>query len=166
MNGIMRHQRPLRIGFWACYNVTLEPSAGIGVFLYNLLHGLADLDEEVELVLLVRPGDQTRAAGFVAHCRRPVRILPGADWRPSLFPPEFPALIALWRAGASGCRKLYAPFHAASSRLAAERTKMEAAACAWVTRTRVYWLPFVGVCLLIVLLFCWAVAVMGLALQA
>ncbi len=166
MNGIMRHHRPLRIGFWACYNVTLEPSAGIGVFLYNLLRGFADLDEEVELVLLVRPGDQARAAEYVAGCRRPVWILPEPEWRPPLLPPDLPALVALWRAGASRCRKLSAPWAAARRHLAAAQARAEAAACAWVTRTRVFWLPLVALCLLGVLLPVWAVAVLATFVQA
>jgi glycosyltransferase involved in cell wall biosynthesis len=161
MNGIMRHQRPLRIGFWACYNVTLEPSAGIGVFLYNLLHGLADLDENVELVLLVRPGDQERAAGFVQQCRRPVRILPEPGWRPPPFPPDFSSLIAVWRAGAACCRKLSAPAGAALARLADWQTSAEASACAWMNRARLYRLPLVAFGLLVALLLAWPVALVG-----
>src|SRR5262245_2529190 len=157
----MRYQRPLRIGFWACYDVTLEPSAGIGVFLYNLLHGLADLDDEVELVLLVRPGDQARAGEYVARSRRPVRILPGADWRPSLFPPEFATVIGAWRACARGCCTLSAPLRVISKKLGALQEQAEAAAWEWVTRTRFYWLPFVAICLLAALLLGWVVATVG-----
>lgn len=167
MNGIMRHQRPLRIGFWACYDVTLEPSAGIGVFLYNLLHGLADLDEEVQLVLLVRPGDQARAAGYVRPCRRPVRILPEPGWRPPLFPPEPSRLVAAWRACARACRKLAAPARLVLARLMDVRTRAEAAACARINRTRFYWLPLVALGLLAALMLAWAGALAGgLALAA
>ena len=37
--------RPIRIGIWCDYGVTLTPTEGIGVFVYNLVAGLLELDE-------------------------------------------------------------------------------------------------------------------------
>jgi glycosyltransferase involved in cell wall biosynthesis len=50
--------RPLRIGVWCDYGVTLTPTEGIGVFIWNLIGGLLELDEPVQVVMLVAPGDQ------------------------------------------------------------------------------------------------------------
>jgi glycosyltransferase involved in cell wall biosynthesis len=48
----------LRIGVWCDYGVTLTPTEGIGVFIWNLIGGLLELDEPVQVVMLVAPGDQ------------------------------------------------------------------------------------------------------------
>jgi glycosyltransferase involved in cell wall biosynthesis len=52
----------IRIGVWCDYGVTLRATEGIGVFIYNLVAGLLSLEEPVEVVLLVRAGDQHVAA--------------------------------------------------------------------------------------------------------
>ena len=57
-----RADRPFRIGVWCHYGATLAPHEGIGVFTHNLMHGLLQLNEPVELALLVRPGDQEMVA--------------------------------------------------------------------------------------------------------
>ncbi len=51
-------RRPLRIGVWCDYGVTLTPTEGIGVFVWNLIGGLMELDEPLEVIVLVAPGDQ------------------------------------------------------------------------------------------------------------
>src|SRR5437762_14193240 len=56
--------RPLRIGIWCDYGFTLTPKDGIGVFVYNLVAGLLSLDEAIEVVMLVRPGDQALVVPF------------------------------------------------------------------------------------------------------
>jgi glycosyltransferase involved in cell wall biosynthesis len=48
----------LRIGVWCDYGVTLTPTEGIGVFVWNLVGGLLELDEPLEVIMLVAPGDQ------------------------------------------------------------------------------------------------------------
>jgi glycosyltransferase involved in cell wall biosynthesis len=52
--------RPFRIGICCDYGVTLLPQEGIGVFIFNLVAGLLQLDEPLEVVLMVHPGDQNR----------------------------------------------------------------------------------------------------------
>src|SRR5260370_24300082 len=52
----MRRQKeqeipPFRLGVWCDYHGTLTPYGGIGVFVYNLLEGILELDEAAEVVL-------------------------------------------------------------------------------------------------------------------
>jgi glycosyltransferase involved in cell wall biosynthesis len=68
--------RPIRIGVWCDYGQTLTPTEGIGVFVYNLVAGFLELDDPVEVVLLVRPGDQEMVAGFVPYAPGRLRIVP------------------------------------------------------------------------------------------
>src|SRR5438874_684261 len=87
--------RPIRIGIWCDYGITLTPTEGIGVFVYNLVAGLLELEDEVEVVLLVRPGDQKMAAGLVPHAADRLRIVP------EIWPiiPRSPRLTRLFQAG-------------------------------------------------------------------
>jgi hypothetical protein len=87
--------RPIRIGIWCDYGVTLTPTEGIGVFVYNLVAGLLELDDEVEVVLLVRPGDQKMAASLAPHASGRLRIVP------EIWPiiPRSPRLTRLFQAG-------------------------------------------------------------------
>lgn len=48
----------LRIGVWCDYGVTLTPTEGIGVFVWNLIGGLLEVEQALEIVILVRPGEQ------------------------------------------------------------------------------------------------------------
>ena len=50
--------RPLRVGVWCSYHITLVPSEGIGVFAHHLARGLADLDDGTQVDLHIRPGDE------------------------------------------------------------------------------------------------------------
>jgi glycosyltransferase involved in cell wall biosynthesis len=68
--------QPIRIGVWCDYGVTLTPTEGIGVFVYNLVEGLLSLDEPVEVTMLVRPGDQNLAAELVRKFPGRLRVLP------------------------------------------------------------------------------------------
>src|SRR5947208_715055 len=68
--------RPIRIGVWCDYGVTLTPTEGIGVFVYNLVAGLLELDDPVEVVLLVRPGDQEMAKRLTVPAPGRLRIVP------------------------------------------------------------------------------------------
>jgi len=87
--------RPIRIGIWCDYGITLTPTEGIGVFVYNLVGGLLELDDTVEVVLLVRPGDQEMAASLVPHSSGRLRIVPEI-W--SIIP-RSPRLTRLFQAG-------------------------------------------------------------------
>jgi glycosyltransferase involved in cell wall biosynthesis len=64
--------RPFRIGVWCDYGVTLTPTEGIGVFVWNLIGGLLELEEPLEVVVLVAPGDQHLVRDL--HERFPIRL--------------------------------------------------------------------------------------------
>jgi glycosyltransferase involved in cell wall biosynthesis/ribosomal protein S18 acetylase RimI-like enzyme len=68
--------RPFRIGVWCHYGTTLTPNEGIGVFTHNLMHGLLELSEPVELAVLVRPGDQKLVEPLAERAPGRVRVLP------------------------------------------------------------------------------------------
>jgi len=87
--------RPIRIGIWCDYGVTLTPTEGIGVFVYNLVGGLLELDEAVEVVLLVRPGDQKMAGSLVPRPSSRLRVVPEI-W-PTIT--QSPRLTRLFQAG-------------------------------------------------------------------
>jgi glycosyltransferase involved in cell wall biosynthesis len=69
-------QRPLRIGVWCHYGTTLTPTEGIGVFVHNLMAALLDLGEPIEIVALVRPGEQGVMASLAAKGRGKFRVVP------------------------------------------------------------------------------------------
>ncbi len=50
--------RPMRVGIWCWYNVTLEPSEGIGVFAHHLAKALAALPNGPILSIFTKPGEQ------------------------------------------------------------------------------------------------------------
>jgi glycosyltransferase involved in cell wall biosynthesis len=72
---------PLRVGIWCDYGFTYGPDEGIGVVIYNLVQGFLALEEPVEVVLLVKPGDQKRVASFTGHHDR-LRIIHSLDAKP------------------------------------------------------------------------------------
>ena len=74
-------RRPLRIGIWFHYGVTLPPDEGIGVFSHNLATGLLELDERIELSLLIRPEDEKVVAAIEQKAPDRVRLLPSASPR-------------------------------------------------------------------------------------
>ena len=98
-------KRPFRIGVWCDYSITLTPTSGIGVFVYNLLAGLLELREEMEVILLVRPGDQKEAAAFLPRGRGILRVIPDD---PKWFSAR--TLRALWVAGTDFCFSLNQAF--------------------------------------------------------
>jgi glycosyltransferase involved in cell wall biosynthesis len=98
-------KRPFRIGVWCDYSITLMPTSGIGVFVYNLLAGLLDLEERIEVVLLVRPGDQKVAAATLAKSRGKLRVIPDD---PKWFSAR--TMRALWVAGTDFCFSLNQAF--------------------------------------------------------
>src|SRR5262249_13076204 len=51
-------ENPLRVGIWCWYNVTLEPSEGIGVFAHHLAKGLAALPNGPQISIFTKPGEQ------------------------------------------------------------------------------------------------------------
>jgi glycosyltransferase involved in cell wall biosynthesis len=69
----------LRLGVWMDYGETLGPCDGIGVFVHNLLHGLLDSNESLELVLQIHPGDEQVVQLFVEKAPTRVRISPAPD---------------------------------------------------------------------------------------
>jgi glycosyltransferase involved in cell wall biosynthesis len=101
------NNRPFRLGVWCdYYGITLTPTGGIGVFVYNLVAGLLALEDRIEVVLLVRPGDQKVAAAFLGErrgvsptcVRGKLRVIPvEPKWLSGA------ALRAWWVAGADFC---------------------------------------------------------------
>jgi glycosyltransferase involved in cell wall biosynthesis len=71
--------RRLRIGIWCDYGYTITPKAGIGVFVYNLIAGLLSLEEPVEVVMLVRPGDQGIVSYLQKRAGDRLRVAPAAN---------------------------------------------------------------------------------------
>jgi glycosyltransferase involved in cell wall biosynthesis len=69
---------PLRIGVWCDYGVTLTPTEGIGVFIWNLIGGLLELDEPVHMVMLVAPGDQYLVENLQKRFPRRLQVTPPA----------------------------------------------------------------------------------------
>ena len=67
---------PIRIGVWCDYGVTLTPTEGIGVFVANLVEGLLNLEEQIEVTLLVRPGDQPIAGSLQKKYPHRLQIVP------------------------------------------------------------------------------------------
>jgi len=49
---------PFRLGIWCHYKATLAPFGSIGVFVHNLVEGIFTLDEPINVVLLIRPGEE------------------------------------------------------------------------------------------------------------
>jgi glycosyltransferase involved in cell wall biosynthesis len=70
--------RPLRIGIWCDYGFTLTRLGGIGVFVYNLVEGLFALDELIEVVVLVRQGDQHVTDCLQASGRGRLKVVPAS----------------------------------------------------------------------------------------
>jgi glycosyltransferase involved in cell wall biosynthesis len=66
----------LRIGVWCDYGFTLTPQCGIGVFVYHLVAGLLSLEEPIEIVMLVRPGDQAMASALANGAADRLMIAP------------------------------------------------------------------------------------------
>jgi glycosyltransferase involved in cell wall biosynthesis len=56
-----------RVGIWCDYEHTILPDEGVGVLVYNLVQGFLAIEEPVEVVLLVKPGDQERVASFTGQ---------------------------------------------------------------------------------------------------
>jgi glycosyltransferase involved in cell wall biosynthesis len=70
-----------RIGIWCDYGFALTPKAGIGVFVYNLVAGLLSLDEPIEVVMLVPPGDQDVVSPLRLQAPDQVRVTPPPNTR-------------------------------------------------------------------------------------
>lgn len=78
---------PFRIGIWCDAGFTLDLRiGGIGVFVYNLVEGLFALDEPIEVIMLVRPGDQHMMDCLKGPARGRLRVVPEApNPPPTLF---------------------------------------------------------------------------------
>lgn len=57
----------MRIGIWCDYGFTLEPTAGIGVFVDNLVRGIMAADPDVHLTLKVHPTNRTAFQSVVGQ---------------------------------------------------------------------------------------------------
>src|SRR5437899_12213328 len=68
--------RPLRIGIWCDYGFTLTAKTGIGVFVHNLVAGLLSLDEPIEVIMLVAPGDQGTMSSLQRQAAGRLKIAP------------------------------------------------------------------------------------------
>jgi len=68
--------RPFRIGIWCDYGVTLTPTEGIGVFVWNLIGGLMELDEPLEVVVQVSPGSQRLFEPLRSRFKGRLQIVP------------------------------------------------------------------------------------------
>jgi glycosyltransferase involved in cell wall biosynthesis len=73
---------PFRIGIWCDYESPVLPDEGIGVLVYNLIQGFLRLEEPLEVVLLVSPGDQKKVASFTGQHAR-LRIMSKLDGMPA-----------------------------------------------------------------------------------
>ncbi len=49
---------PFRLGIWCDYYRTVTPYGSVGIIVHNLVEGLLQLDEPVEVVLLIRSGEE------------------------------------------------------------------------------------------------------------
>jgi glycosyltransferase involved in cell wall biosynthesis len=67
---------PFRIGVWCDYHGTLTPYGGIGVFVYNLLEGILELDEAVRIVMLIRAGEEQVASELQKRARGRLELIP------------------------------------------------------------------------------------------
>lgn len=106
-SGIEGTRTPFRVGIWCDYgHTTILGYEGIGVFLLNLVEGLIDLDEEIEIVLLVADGDQDSAvvSALVARARGRLRALPERARRPRFQPPRVSGLMRRWIRSADRAR--------------------------------------------------------------
>lgn len=70
----MLTKKPLRIGIWCAYHITLEQSEGIGVFAHNLARGLANQSSDVEITMMVLPGDEHVMDQTVALGRGRIKV--------------------------------------------------------------------------------------------
>jgi glycosyltransferase involved in cell wall biosynthesis len=77
----LSNARRFRIGIWCDYGFTLTPKAGIGVFVYNLVAGLLSLDEPIEVVMLVSPGDQEIVSPLRMQAPGRLRVAPPPNTR-------------------------------------------------------------------------------------
>jgi glycosyltransferase involved in cell wall biosynthesis len=87
--------RPLRIGVWCDYGVTLTPTEGIGVFVWNLIGGLLELPEPLEVVVLATPGDRHLVAPLQKRFSNRLHVVPPILPRSS----ELPLIGSLIEAG-------------------------------------------------------------------
>jgi glycosyltransferase involved in cell wall biosynthesis len=75
--------RALRIGVWCDYGATLVPTEGIGVFVYSLVAGLLSLPDQLEIVMLVRPGDEHVVEHLRKRGRGRLRVIPEVRCAPA-----------------------------------------------------------------------------------
>lgn len=59
--------KKLRIGIWANYGLTLTPTEGIGVLIFNLIDGMCKLPEPPKIVFVVNPVDGKPVSDFLYH---------------------------------------------------------------------------------------------------
>jgi glycosyltransferase involved in cell wall biosynthesis len=70
----------MRIGIWSMIDtnagpVSILPGDGVGVFVHNLVGGLTELDEPVEVALIVHPRDQDLLTAYHGRHSSRVRVL-------------------------------------------------------------------------------------------
>jgi hypothetical protein len=69
---------PFRLGIWCDYNRTLTPYGSVGVIVHNLVEGIFQLDEPVEIVLLIRAGEEQVVSRLKALGGDRLHLLPEA----------------------------------------------------------------------------------------
>src|SRR5437016_1498123 len=73
---IEKEMAPFRLGVWCDYHGTLTPYGGIGVFVYNLVEGILQLNEAVKVVLLIRAGEEQVVSHLQKIARGRLELLP------------------------------------------------------------------------------------------
>ncbi|EAQ77500.1 glycosyltransferase [Blastopirellula marina] len=78
MSNTTNAKRPFRIGVWCDYSsLTVAPDQGeVGKFIANMIEGLMQQPEQIELRILVRPGDQHLFSGLAKRFPARVMVLP------------------------------------------------------------------------------------------
>jgi glycosyltransferase involved in cell wall biosynthesis len=76
-----RPDRPLHIGIYGDYGFTPRPDEGIGVFLFNLIDGLLELESQTRITLWVHPGEEHRLQRLLSRHGEAVQVYPPADRR-------------------------------------------------------------------------------------
>jgi glycosyltransferase involved in cell wall biosynthesis len=75
-NGQPHPGKSFRLGVWCDYHGTLTPYGGIGVFVYNLVEGILQLNEAVKVVLLIRAGEEQVVSHLQRIARGRLEIIP------------------------------------------------------------------------------------------
>jgi glycosyltransferase involved in cell wall biosynthesis len=97
--------------------ITILPNEGIGVFVHNLVGGLMELPEAVEVALVVHPRDQDLVASYHKHLGDRVRVLS----RPRENPPPRQRLGDFFRAWVRRSDRVLVQWHSGRAQFAGLR---------------------------------------------